>query len=364
MKIFLITLFLLFIPIFSFSIPSSILIDTVSGEEIIAHNADKVRYPASLTKLMTLYIVFDYLKAKRISLDDAITISYYAAIKPSSKLYLKPGRTLTVDQAIKAIAIKSANDVATAMGEHIGGTEKKFAAIMNAKARELGLEKTRFSNASGLPNRRQVSTARDIAKLTRSLLNTHSEYSYFFAMPHFSFNKRKYKNTNTLLGKVKGVDGVKTGYTRAAGWCLVASQDVEGHKVVGVVMGEKTDRRRDVMMTYLLQKQIPTLKQIREAERKLCRSRRRRGSVVFYWAVQTGAFRTRKQAICFNKQLKKSYTNLLQKKSLFTRLVKSMNRKKSHYTTRVGRFSSKTQAQKLCHSMKEKSLSCLVVKSR
>ena len=183
-------------------------------------------------------------------------------------------------------------------------------------------------------------------------------------MPYFSFNRRRYKNTNTLLGKVEGVNGMKTGYTFAAGWCVVVTQSLEGNHVIGVVMGEKTAKRRDITMMYLLKNQVPTRAQIQEAERKLMSKRRLRRSAM-YWAVQTGAFRSRKQAIKFNGQLRRDHQlkGLLGNKSLFTRLVAPLKKKK-HYTTRVGRFKTKEEAHTLCQSMQQKSLSCLVVKSR
>lgn len=354
----------LFVPLMTLGQPSTILTDAQNGRVIMAQNADQLRTPASLTKLMTLFIVFDALKEGRLKLTDSIRMSWYAVTRPPTKLYLKPGRRISIEDAIKATAIKSANDVATGLAEHIAGSEKKFAKLMNQKAKELGLHQTHFRNASGLPNSRQLSTARDISKLAKALLDHHPEYVYFFSMPYFSFNRRRYKNTNTLLGKVKGVDGMKTGYTPSAGWCIAVTQTVDDSRVIGVVMGEKTPKRRDIVMTYLLKNQTPTRAQIQEAERKLTKRRRRRRAAL-YWAVQTGAFRSRKQAIKFNGQLKRdaNLKDLLVNKSLFTRLVGSLKKRK-HYTTRVGRFKTKDEALTLCNSMQEKSLSCLVVKSR
>ena len=354
----------LFIPLGALARPSSILIDAKDGRVILEKNADQKRYPASLTKLMTLHIVFDYLKAGKIKLTDPIKMSWYAVTRTPTKLYLKPGSRISVEDAIKATAVKSANDAATALAEHIAGSEKKFAELMNLKAKQLGISYTHFRNGSGLPNRLQLTTARDISKLAKAVLDHHPEYAYFFAMPYFSFNRRKYKNTNALLGKVQGVDGMKTGYTFAAGWCIVVTQVRDGERMIGVVMGEKTAKRRDVVMTYLLNSQIPTVKQIMEAERKMV-GRRRLRRTALYWAVQTGAFKTRKQAIAFNSQLKRNVglKEMISGKNMFTRLIGSLKKKK-HYTTRVGRFRTKDEALTLCNSLKEKSLSCLVVKSR
>lgn len=356
-------IFVLLVPFLGMANPSSLLIDATTNRVILERNADQRRYPASLTKLMTLYLVFDALKAKKIQLTDRIPMSWYAVTRAPTKLYLKPGTKISLEDAIKATAIKSANDAATALAEYIGGSEKNFALLMNQKAKELGLENTHFRNASGLPNALQVTTPRDIAKLAKALLDYHPEYCYFFSLPSFSFNKRKYKNTNALLGKVEGVDGMKTGYTFSAGWCMVVTQTMGGDRMIGVVMGEKTRKRRDIIMTYLLQNQVPTLKQIMIAEQKLVQKRRQR-RVALYWAVQTGAFQSRKQAITFNRQLrqKQDVRELISGKNLFTRLVGSL-KKARHYTTCIGRFQNKEEAMTLCQSMKEKSLSCLVVKS-
>jgi D-alanyl-D-alanine carboxypeptidase len=364
MKKLVLSIIFFFFPTLLFSIPSSILIDGKTGTEIVSHNADRVRYPASLAKVMTAYIVFDYLKAGKVSLEDVISISPKAVIgMPNFKLFRKPGGTLTVDQALRALIVKSANDAAIALAEHISGSEEAFVFLMNKKAQEIGLEKTHFNNPVGLPHPQQYSTARDMAKLGRSIFIAYPEYTYFFSIPYLYFHNRKYKNSNTLLGSVEGVDGMKTGYTYVARHCLMASQQLEGRRVFGVVLGESSVHRRNLLMTYLLEKQTPTLAQIREAERKIHHVRRDLG-VVYYWAVQTGAFRTRKQAIAFNKQLKKKHYDLLKQQNFFTRLGNSVRLKRKQYTTRVGRFSSKTDAQKLCDSMKKKSLSCVVVKNR
>lgn len=364
MKKILLTIFFFFFPYLVFSIPSSILIDAKTGEEIVSHNPDRVRYPASLAKVMTAYVVFDHLRAGKISLEDVIPVSAKAVIgMPNFKLFRQPGATLTVDQALRALLVKSANDAAIALAEHVSGSEEAFVYLMNRKAREIGLEKTHFNNPVGLPHPQQYSTARDMAQLGRAVLKEHPKYAYFFSIPYLYFHNKKYKNSNTLLGSVEGVDGLKTGYTLVARHCLMATQQAEGHRVIGVVLGESSSHRRDLLMMYLLEKQTPTLAQIREAEKKIHYVRPDLG-VVHYWAVQTGAFRTRKQAISFNRELKKKHPDLLKKQNFFTRLGNSVRLSRKQYTTRVGRFTSKEEAQRLCNSMKKKSLSCIVVKNK
>ena len=195
----LLTIFFICFSSLVLSKPSSILIDAKTGNEIVSHNADFVRYPASLTKVLTLFIVFDYLKAGKLSLDELITITPNAVRDmPNFKLYRVPGATITVDQAIRATAIKSANDTAVALGEHIAGSEQAFVAMMNRKAVELGMENSHFHHPAGLPSPKQTSTARDLAKLARSILMTHPEYAYFFSVPYFYFHNRKYKKAKFI----------------------------------------------------------------------------------------------------------------------------------------------------------------------
>lgn len=364
MKKILLIIFFFFFHHLLFALSSSILIDAKTGEEIVSHNADQVRYPASLAKVMTAYVVFDHLRSGHISLEDLIPISSRAVMgMPNFKLFRTPGATITVDQALRALLIKSANDAAVALAEHVGGSEEEFVSLMNRKAREIGLEKTHFNNPVGLPHPQQYSTARDMAKLGKAVLREHPNYAYFFSIPYLYFHNKKYKNSNTLLGSVEGVDGMKTGYTLVARHCLMATQHLDGRRVIGVVLGESSASRRDLLMMYLFERQTPTLAQIREAEQKIHHVRPDLG-VVYYWAVQTGAFRTRKQAISFNRELKKRHPDLLKKQNFFTRLGNSVRLRRKQYTTRVGRFSSKEDAHKLCESLKKKSLSCVVVKNK
>jgi D-alanyl-D-alanine carboxypeptidase len=232
---------------------SEVVIDMASGSELYAHDADKVRYPASLTKMMTLYLLFDEVGAGRYSLSSPLTVSAKAASQPPAKLGLKPGSTITVEQAARALAVKSANDVAVAVAENISGSEDAFAARMNAQARALGLTRTRFANASGLPDPNHVSTARDMARLGRALKSRFPQYAGFFRAKSFTYNGRTYKTTNNLLGKVPGVDGLKTGHTNAAGYNLVATAHRGGERRLVVVMGSKSEGARDKEVTRLLE---------------------------------------------------------------------------------------------------------------
>jgi D-alanyl-D-alanine carboxypeptidase len=236
---------------------SSIIVDAKTGKTLYAQAPDAKRYPASLTKMMTLYLLFDALEARKTSLNARIKVSAHAAGQAPSKLGLKPGQTIRVRDAILALVTKSANDVAVAIGEYLGGTESAFAQKMTRKAHELGMSRTTFRNASGLPNSGQVTTARDMATLGRALQEHHPEYFSYFSTPSFVWQGRRIGNHDHLLGRVKGVNGIKTGYTRASGFNLVSSVTRGNRQIVGVVMGGETSRWRDQRMASLITTYLP-----------------------------------------------------------------------------------------------------------
>ncbi|MEP3047591.1 MAG: SPOR domain-containing protein [Roseibium sp.] len=236
---------------------AGIVVDAKTGKTLYASSADAYRYPASLTKIMTLYIVFEELEAGRLSLNSNLKVSKYASGRPPSKLGLKAGSTIKVKDAILALVTKSANDVATTVAENIGGSEKKFAERMTQTARQLGMKKTTFQNAHGLPNSKQRTTARDMATLGRAIQERFpKEYSYFKTRV-YTYKGRRYGNHNKLLGRVKGVDGIKTGYIRASGFNLVTSVKRDDRHIVAVVMGGRTGARRNAQMTKLIGRYLP-----------------------------------------------------------------------------------------------------------
>lgn len=232
---------------------SALVIDAANGAELHAQNADAARFPASLTKMMTLYLLFEEVSAGRKSLSSPLSVSANAARKPPAKIGVKAGTTITVEQAARALAVKSANDVAVVIAENISGSEEAFAKKMTAKARSLGMTRTRFVNASGLPDPAQVTTARDMAKLGRSLKSRFPQYASYFRARTFTYNGRTFKATNNLLGKVTGVDGLKTGYIGLSGYNLVATAQRGGKKRLVVVMGGKSETARDREVTRLLE---------------------------------------------------------------------------------------------------------------
>ena len=230
--------------------------DANKGKVLFSRNADKYRYPASLTKIMTLYLVFDAIDAGKITLNSKLKVSKRSASMPPSKLYLKVGGHIRVKDAILALVTKSANDVASTIAENLGGTESNFAAMMTRKARSLGMSKTTFANASGLPNTKQRTTARDMARLGLSIRKKHPKSFRYFATRSFKYGKRSYRNHNRLLGRVRGVNGIKTGYIRASGFNLVTNVETRGRHMVAVVMGGRSGSARNAHMTNLIKRHI------------------------------------------------------------------------------------------------------------
>ncbi len=231
---------------------ASIVVDNGTGRVTEAVNADAPRYPASLTKLMTLYMAFEAMREGRLSLNEAVPVSAHAASMEPSKLGLAPGSAITVQEAILAIVTKSANDVACALGERIGGSESRFAQMMTLRARALGMTHTTFRNASGLPDSAQVTTARDLAVLAHHLIQDFPEYYHYFSVPEFMFRGRIIPNHDHMLTDYQGADGLKTGYTVASGHNLVTSAVRGGVRLIGVVMGAGSNAERDVHMATLL----------------------------------------------------------------------------------------------------------------
>jgi D-alanyl-D-alanine carboxypeptidase len=231
---------------------ASIVVDANSGTVLQATNPDALRHPASLTKVMTLYLLFERLDAGRLKLDSPLRVSEHAAEQSPTKLDLKPGQTLTVEDAIKGIVTKSANDAAVAVAESLGGDEESFAKLMTQKARALGMTHTTYVNASGLPDDDQITTARDQALLGRAIQERFPNYYKYFSTESFVYHGEAMRNHNHLLGAVQGVDGIKTGFTHASGFNLLTSVHRDGRYIVGVVMGGPTSSERDERMRELI----------------------------------------------------------------------------------------------------------------
>lgn len=302
---------------------ASIVIEAATGRVVSAVDPDEQRHPASLTKVMTAFLVFDAVSAGRLRMSDQITISAQAAAAPPSKLGMPAGSRLTVEQALLAIITKSANDVAVAIAEHLAGSEPAFARLMTMKARSLGMRDTVFRNASGLPDRAQVTTARDMATLGRRLISDHPSHYGIFATDAFRFRGKVHRNhNNRILTGFDGADGIKTGYIRDSGFNLLASAQRDGRRIVAVVFGGASGPERDRHMASLMDDAFggggtavasrpgvslvsrahaatPSAapREDRAAMQRAERQATTRPRAAADWAVQVGAFSTRNQAL-------------------------------------------------------------------
>jgi len=239
---------------------SAIAVDARTGKVLYSSDPDGQRYPASLTKVMTLYVLFQELKAGRMKLSTPLKMSKRAAGMAPSKLGVKAGQTVSAEDAIKALVTLSANDVAAMIGENISGSESAFAARMTKTARALGMSRTTFKNASGLPNPGQVTTARDMATLSLRVQKDFPQYYPYFKLMSFNYKGRVIRTHNRLLGKFEGTDGIKTGYIRASGFNLTSSVKRGDKRIIGVVMGGKTGAARNSYMISMLSKHLPKCK--------------------------------------------------------------------------------------------------------
>ncbi len=231
---------------------AALVIDGATGKVLYARNETAERHPASLTKMMTLYLLFDALKHGKLTMDTPLPVSRHASLQKPTKLYLRPGQTITVDTAIRAIVIRSANDVAAVIAEALGGTESHFAVMMTERARQLGMKETNYHNASGLPDPLQITTASDLAIMARHLAYDFPEYFAYFALPGFTYKGTWYPTHDNLIGRYEGADGIKTGFTGASGFNLVSSVVRGKTHLIAVVMGGRTAARRDAEMERLL----------------------------------------------------------------------------------------------------------------
>jgi D-alanyl-D-alanine carboxypeptidase len=229
-----------------------IVMDASTGRVLTQHESDSLNYPASLTKMMTLYLTFDALRRHQITLDTRFAVSHHAASMEPTKIDLVPGQTISIRKLILSIVTQSANDSAVVLAEGLAGSEEQFAARMNAEARMLGMSSTNFRNASGLPNRYNYSTARDICTLALALYRNFPQYYHFFSTENFTYDGRSYHNHNHLLAVYPGMDGLKTGFIDASGFNLAASAVRDHRRLVGVIMGGRSWHSRDMEMAALL----------------------------------------------------------------------------------------------------------------
>lgn len=235
-----------------------LILDATSGRELSSDQPDELRHPASLTKLMTIYLTFSALDSGRLSLGDGLPVSINALNAPPTKMGLPPGGTVSVRDATMALVTRSANDAAMVLAEALGGDEATFAAMMTSKARQLGMGSTVFRNASGLPNREQVTTSRDMARLAFALMRDFPHYYPVFSVQSYPYRGRTLENHNRMLGSYDGADGLKTGYTNASGFNLVMSAMRDNRRLIGVVMGGDSAGQRDRLMAMLMDQGFAT----------------------------------------------------------------------------------------------------------
>ena len=231
---------------------AAIVVDASTGEVLFARHADSRRYPASITKVMTLYLAFEALERGRVRVDDVLTVSPLAASQPPSKLGLAAGQTIRLDDAMRATAVRSANDMAVVIAEHIGGSEARFASMMTLKAQELGMTQTRYVNPNGLPDSRQLTSARDLAILARAVMRDYPQYYAYFGQHDWAYEGRGYRNTNGLLHSGDGYDGIKTGFTNASGYNLAASAVRDGRRLIAIVLGGRSSATRNAHVAELM----------------------------------------------------------------------------------------------------------------
>jgi D-alanyl-D-alanine carboxypeptidase len=336
-------------------------IDAKTGELLHAVNENTRNYPASLTKLMTLYLLFEAIEQKKVGLSSRLVVSRKAANRPASKLGLKSGELIKVSDAIMAIIVKSANDVASVIAESIGGNERRFALQMTAKARKLGMSRTTFRNASGLPHRGQMSTAKDMAVLTRAIISHFPKYYHLFSRKIFTFKGRTYRTHNKVLKTYKGAEGMKTGYIHASGYNLITTAKRNGRRIIGVVFGSNTPRARNRHMKKLLNRAFRAGKFSKTA--RVAKASNNKNAPTStnkrIWGVQIGAFYTRKPALKLAKIISRKYANVLRGGHIKVMpLLKSRNR--ILYRSRILGI-GKRNAYRACKILKKYSKPCLTI---
>jgi len=354
---------------------ASIVVDAKTGKVRHAVNADTRNFPASLTKVMTLYLLFEAVDKKELTMDSRLKVSRRAANQPASKLGLRPGSTIKVRDAANALIVRSANDVATVVAEALAGSERRFALIMTHRARQLGMSRTTFRNASGLPHRGQMSTAKDMATLTRRMINRFPHYYHLFSKTSFSFQGKRYRSHNKLLKTYPGAEGLKTGYIRASGYNLITTAKQNGHRLVGVVFGGNTSRSRNRHMKTLLNRAYVQVRGAnpaliakatpRKSPPKKNQSARRvaskqSASKESVWGIQVGAFYTRKPAASIAQEISRKYARIL-KQGQITIMPLQKSRNRTLYRARILGL-KKRDAYRACRSLKKYKRPCMPVK--
>ena len=337
-----------------FAKKAAIIIDFETQKTLFEVNADTLNFPASLTKIMTLYIAFDYLHKNKISLKTKMKVSHIATSRSPSKLYLEKGSFITVEDAIMALIVKSANDVATVIGEHISGSEREFAKLMTEYAREIGMNNTTFKNASGLPNRAQLTTARDISKLSYNLIKKFPSEYKLFKTEKFFWKGKTYKTHNRLMQSYQGADGIKTGYIRASGFQLAFSAVRNNKRLIGVYFGGDTGKQRDQRLAFLMNK---SFKDLNINSKKISIKKETLKITNPEFKIVVGTFKYKKNAEKHLKLIKSKYPKTTKDKDAKVALIKSNGRQL--YESRF-QFFSKRDAKNACLRLKKYKRDCFI----
>ena len=350
-------------------VAAEILMDAKTGAVLKARNADVITYPASLTKMMTLMLTFEALDKGTLKLHQPLKVSRYATTMQPSRLGLPAGGTITVEQAILALVTKSANDVAVVLAEALGGSEQAFAKTMTARARSLGMRNTTFKNASGLPNRQQRTTARDMAILSRALINRHAKHYSYFSRRSFQWQGQTISGHNRLLARYEGLDGIKTGYIGASGFNLAASAVRDGRRIIAVVLGGRTAAQRDQQVADLLDVGFKTHTPLKAPDMVIAEAASeedanaqgdaalRTAAAVAAggnWSVQVGAFKSRSAALRSAQETSKVLGKLA------TASTPEVVRTGSLYKARLSGFAAQ-DAQSACAVLKAKRHDCFTL---
>ena len=341
----------------SFAKKAAIVIDFDTKEVLFEVNANTKNYPASLTKIMTLYILFDQIEKELLTNETKLKVSKNASSRSPSKLYLEAGSSIKVEDAIMALIIKSANDVATVVAENISGTEKEFAKVMTSYARNLGMTNTTFKNASGLPNRAQLTTARDISILSHALITNFPEKYKLFSKQKFTYNGKTYKTHNKLMLSYEGADGIKTGYIRASGFQLAFSAVRNNKRLVGVIFGGDTGKQRDRSLKIIMDKEFTELGINKKVTKSVIVKKETKKINTNSYSIVVGTFKYRNSAEKQLKLIKSKYPKTTTAKKANIVLIKVSG--KQLYESRFENFSKK-EAYTACKRLKKYNRDCFV----
>ena len=359
-KILLIFLILSTFSIDVFAKKAAIVVDFETNEVLFEKNADTKNYPASLTKIMTLYIIFDYIKKGKLNFDDEMIVSSTAASRSPSKLYLEQGSTIKVRDAVNALIIKSANDVATVVSEKISGSEREFGKLMTKYARDLGMNSTTFKNASGLPNRAQLTTARDIYKLSNAMIKNFPEEYKLFSNTSFKWKGKVYKTHNKLMLKYDGADGIKTGYIKASGFQLAFSAVRDNKRVIGVYFGGDTGKQRNDRLEFYMNNAFKKLNIENKVDTKIVDLKNTKKNITINkekYSIVVGTFKYKNNAEKQIKLIKNKYPKTTNNKKSMVVFIEITGKKL--YESRFTNFSKK-DAYQACRRLAKYGRDCFV----